>query len=232
MAKTLGNLPYNEIQKDRINTVKREGITKDEFKILNGKMNVCGFENKDELITIYFFKKDLELFESILNKTDDKLIFKKIEDLNVKIEKFENLLLKVQESIDKSNNNKATEDRFIFLNKKLEGIEEGFASAFEIIGEVIKDRNSTNPEVEDQKQEEVSIIESNGCSIRLSELTDKFDILYGDIIRNIAYLRKDMKKEIGRKAILNRKRLVFIVVIFAIISIGICFKKFLWGWLF
>lgn len=221
MAKSLGNIPYSEIIKDRENITRREGINKDLFEKLVAEINICGFENNDESLTVYFKNIDLEKFESIVNnsdKNDLKIIIKRFND-------FEEKLIGIVSALIKEQNSKKNEDTEVF-NKKLDDITKYIAEYCSIINEISMRTNSA------ETSSDKSVVEIDTCGNRIEELTNKFDNLYGDIIRNIAYLRSDLKIKIGKKSISEKKQTFFIFLLGALsfLMVEILFKKYLIGW--
>lgn len=209
MAKSLGNISYNGIMKDREKVSRREGISKDIFEKLVQRINICGFENSDGNITVYFNSDDLELFDSIINSSADNFILNKVEQIAKRLDSFDERLKQLNDFILEEQQEKMLRNAINSINERFDSIEEYLSEYCSMISEMLNNKNNT-AEKTDKK---VSIVEVDGCSSRINEMMDKFDVLYGDIIRNLAYLRSDLKISIGRKSIPKRKKAFFILAI-------------------
>lgn len=220
MAKSLGNISYSEIVKNREKVTRREGISRETFEKLMQRINICGFENEDGNITVYFNNEDIKEFESIVINTDIdlKIIAEKIDSLDDKF-------AKIYEMISAVNTKKELEEDIRIINKRLDSMTEYLSEYCSIINEIKNnDFNSTKCET--------SIIEADGCITRMNELIDRFDSLYGDIIRNIACMRSDLKIETGRKSFSKRKK-AFLIYLFRVLTSVIVFiilKKLILRW--
>lgn len=203
MAKSLGNISYSEIVKNRDKVIRREGISKDIFEKLMQSMNICGFENDDANITVYFNADDIKEFDSVANSFENHFDFKKIND---RLNSFDDKLLQICDLISKSKSEKAWEEDIKIINERLDSVVEYVSEYCSIINEIkdsIKGNNTGS---------KTSIVEVDGCSRKMDELMEKFDSLYGDMIRNMAYLRSDLKIKIGKKSIPKWKRTFFILI--------------------
>lgn len=222
MAKTLGNISYSDIVKNRDKVVRREGISKDIFAKLMQRINICGFENEDGNITAYFNSDDVEVFDSIVSNSDEynnfKMIAEKLDGINEKLKCIYEAL-----SIDGGT---GLYEEIRIINERLDSLTEYVSEYYRIINEV-KDSNFNN-----SNRSNLPVIEVDGCSKRMDELLDRFDGLYGDMVRNMAYLRNDLRIKIGQKSVSKWKKAFFIYLIGAlsVVAILIILKKYIPGW--
>ncbi|SHJ36361.1 hypothetical protein [Lutispora thermophila] len=222
MAKTLGNISYSDIVKNRDKVVRREGINKDIFAKLMQRINICGFENDDGNITAYFNSDDLEVFDAIVSNSDKYNDFNMVAD---RLDRVDEKLKCIYEALSIDDSGKGLNEEIRTINERLEALTEYVSEYYRIINE-IKDSNFNN------SKSSSSVIEVDGCGKRMDELLDRFDGLYGDMVRNMAYLRNDLKIKIGQKSVSKWKKAFFIYLFGALsaAAILIMFEKYIPGW--
>jgi len=227
MSKALGNISYNEIVKNRDKVIRREGVDRDTFENLMKKMNICGFENEDGSITVYFNGEDTKVFDSASNKMDTGFTLNKI------IERLDNLdsrLSQLHDIILKSQSEKGLEEDIKSFDDKLDSTVEYISEYCSIINE-IKSSIGVNRS-SDNSCNGKAVVEANGWDSKMDELMDRFDSLYGDMVRNMAYLRSDLKIKIGQKSVSKKGKAFFIYLsgFLSAAAVLIIFRNFILRW--
>lgn len=225
MAKSLGNISYNEIVKNRDKVVRREGISREIFNKLVFKMDICGFENDDDSVTAYFNSDDISKFDSVANDLNSHFDFKKIDEIIGRLDSLDGRLTQIYDITLKSQSERGWEEDIKIINERLDSMAEYISEYCSIINEIKNSISNNRPSTGK------AIVEAHDCGGHMDELINRFDELHGDMIRNIAYLRSDLK--IKRKRSFSKKKEAFFIYIFGALSaaaILIIFKKFIPGW--
>lgn len=229
MAKSLGNISYTEIVKNRDKVIRREGISREIFNQLVFKMDICGFENDDGSVTAYFNSDDIEKFDSLANSNHDHFNSKKLDEISGRLDELGGKLMQIYDITLKSQLERGWEEDIRIINERLDSMAEYISEYCSIINE-IKNGISNSPQ-RDSAGTQKAIVEVNTCGDNMDKLLNRFDELYGDMIRNIAYLRSDLK--IKRKRSISKWKEAFFIYLFGALSaaaILIICKKILSGW--
>lgn len=190
MANMIGNISYTEIKSKKDNVVKKEGVNRDTFDALVQKIKVCGFENDDGKITVYFDKEDSEVYDTIVfaqsvksNAVKEDSMEKKLEDISAKLEKLKNWAEKKIEDADFQNMADSISNSILNISNNVEeysSIIHDIKNSFEGIAASLN-KEAAGPE-KNTKNTDENIDE---------QLLINLEDMKKDIIRNIALIRND-----------------------------------------
>ena len=187
MANMIGNISYTEIKNKKDNVVKKEGVNRDTFDALVQKIKVCGFENDDGKITVYFDKEDSKIYDTIFFaqsvKSDaikEDIMEKKLGDISTKLGELKSWAERKIEDADFQSIADSISNSILKVSNNVEEY-----------SSIIHDIKNSFEGIAASLNKEASGPEKNTDENIDEQLLISLEDIKKDIIRNIAQIRND-----------------------------------------